>query len=108
MPVSEEFLDYVLDQLSDLGNVTYRRMFGGAGIFKEETMFGLVADDVAYLKVDDTNRANFEERHLKPFKPWANKAMVMPYYEIPPEVLEDSEELVDWAGRSLTVALNKD
>ena len=104
MPVSREFLDFILDQLSDLSSVTYRMMFGGAGIYSDGTMFGLVADDTAYLKVDDTNRTDYEDRHLKPFKPWPNKAMVMPYYEIPPEVLEDPQEFVEWAERSLEIA----
>ena len=104
MPVTEEFLQFILDQLRALGGVTCRKMFGGAGLYQDDRMFGLVADDVAYLKVDDSNREDYEERHLKPFKPWVNKSMVMPYYEIPPEVLEDPQELVEWAEKSVEVA----
>ncbi len=53
MPVSDDFLNYVLDQLSAWGSVSVRRMFGGAGLYREGRMFGLIADDVVYLKVDD-------------------------------------------------------
>ena len=56
MSISDEFVDYVIDQLSDWGEVSARKMFGGAGLYREGAMFGLIADDVAYLKVDDTNR----------------------------------------------------
>ena len=59
MSVSDEFLLYVLDQFSDWGNVSARRMFGGAGLYRDGKMFGLIADDVAYLKVDDSNREEF-------------------------------------------------
>ena len=105
MPVSAEFTEYILDQLRDLGDVTSRRMFGGAGIYCQGKMFGLIADDVAYLKADDSNRADYEQRGYGPFRPWEHKKMTMPYYQIPPEVLEDSEELVMWAGKSLSIAL---
>jgi DNA transformation protein len=71
-------------------------------------MFGLVANDIAYLKADDGNRTDFEERGCGPFKPWEHKKMTMPYFEIPPDVLEDDEELVRWARRSLDIALGGD
>lgn len=42
MPVSKDFLDYVLDQLSEWGEVNVKRMFGGAGLYSDGLMFGLV------------------------------------------------------------------
>ena len=59
MSVSDEFLEFVVDQLSSWGGVTARKMFGGAGLYRDGKMFGLIADDVAYLKVDDSNRPEF-------------------------------------------------
>lgn len=103
MPVSDDFLEYVLDQFSEWGGVTARRMFGGAGLYRDRKMFALVADDVAYLKVDDSNREEFERAGSSAFKPYADKPVEMSYYEIPPEVLEDTEELVRWAKRSLAI-----
>ena len=41
MPVSDDFTGYVLDQLSSWGGVTSRRMFGGAGLYRDGKMFGL-------------------------------------------------------------------
>ena len=62
MSVSEAFLAYVLDQLSGWGGVSARKMFGGAGLYRDGKMFGLIADDVTYLKVDDANRRRLEAR----------------------------------------------
>ena len=59
MPVSDEFVDYVIDQLADWADVSARRMFGGAGLYCDGTIFAVIADDVAYLKVDDSNREDF-------------------------------------------------
>jgi len=107
MPISDEFLEYVLDQLADWGKVRARRMFGGAGLYRDGKMFGLIADDVAYLKVDESNRKAFERAGSSPFKPYADKPTTMSYFEIPPDVLEDPTELIKWAKRSLAIQTRK-
>ena len=107
MSVSDEFLDYVVDQLSDWGRVSVRKMFGGAGLYLEGVMFGLIADDAAYLKVDDSNRDDFVKAGTSAFKPYPDKAGAMSYYEIPPEVLENRDELSGWAQRSLDIQSKK-
>ena len=35
-----------MELLAPFGNVRAKRMFGGYGIFKDELMFGLVADEI--------------------------------------------------------------
>lgn len=107
MPISDEFLAYVLDQLSGLGDVTARKMFGGAGLYRDGKMFGLIADDVAYLKADDSNRDAFVRAGSSPFKPYPDKSSTMSYYEIPPEVLEQPGELIEWAQYSLAIQKKK-
>ncbi|MSO66179.1 MAG: TfoX family protein [Alphaproteobacteria bacterium] len=59
MAFNREFRDHVLDLLEPLG-VTARAMFGGVGFFVERAMFALIADDRFYLKVDDSNRGDYE------------------------------------------------
>jgi DNA transformation protein len=109
MPVSDEFVDYVIDQLATWGKVSARKMFGGAGLYCDGTMFGLIADDVAYLKVDDSNREDFVKAGSTPFNPYPDKVKttVMSYYEIPIDVLENPEILSNWAELSLTIARKK-
>ncbi|BHH85326.1 TfoX/Sxy family protein [Desulforhopalus sp. 52FAK] len=103
MAVTKGFVDYVLDQLSKWGDVSVKRMFGGAGLYREEKMFALIADDVIYLKVDETNREKFVAAGSTPFKPFPQRPTIMSYYEVPAEVLEDPEELMEWAGESLFI-----
>ena len=109
MAVSDEFADYVVEQLSTWGEVSVRRMFGGAGLYRDGTMFGLIADDVAYLKVDDSNRDDFLQAGSAPFEPYPEKvkSAVMSYFEIPADVLENRDELARWAQRSWLVARQK-
>jgi DNA transformation protein len=109
MAISDEFVDYVIDQLAMWGTVSVRKMFGGAGIYRDGVMFGLIADDVAYLKVDDSNRDDFIKAGSSPFNPYPDKVKtaVMSYYEIPVDVQENPDQLAKWAERSLSVARKK-
>ena len=105
MTVSADFLAYVLDQLRELDNVSSRRMFGGAGLYRDELFFGLISDDTLYLRVDDSNRADYSARGAAPFRPYADRPeLSMSYYEAPADVLEDARELAEWARRSVAVA----
>ena len=95
MVVSDEFVDYVIDQLAGWGEVLARKMFGGTVLYCDGVMFGLIADDVAYLKVDDSNQEDFVKAGSSAFNPYPEKAksVVMSYYEIPADVLEAPELL---------------
>jgi DNA transformation protein len=107
--VSSDFLAYVLEQLEQLqqlGEVSSRGMFGGAGLYCGELFFGLISDDVLYLRVDESNRADYAGRGAAQFRPYADRPQIsMSYYEIPADVLEDAAECVRWARHSVEVAM---
>ena len=107
MPVSEDYLAFVIGQFSDWAPITARKMFGGAGLFRDGLMFGLLASDTAYLKADDENRPDFEKAGMGPFRPFEGKKrpMTMPYYEIPADVLEDPARLAAWADQAYAAAI---
>jgi DNA transformation protein len=107
MGVSDEYLEFVVDQLECLGRVETRRMFGGAGIYFGGVFFGLVAEDVLYLKADESNRADYEAAGMGAFRPFAEKTYVMQYYEVPADVLENRELLGEWAEKAVEVARRK-
>ncbi len=107
MSVGESYKEYVVDQLGKLGFVTVKKMFGGAGLYYDGLIFGLLADDVLYFKVDDSNKLDFERAGMEQFQPFHDKPMVMPYYEVPVDILENSELLVEWARKALLVSRNK-
>lgn len=105
MAVTDDFLQYVLEQLAGLGHVTPRRMFGGVGLYHEERIFGLITLDTLYFKVNDSNRRDYEERGMDRFRPYPNKPhLSMTYYAVPADTLEDAEECMEWARKSLGVA----
>ena len=101
-----EFVSYVLELLEPMGGVIAKRMFGGYGIFRDGLMFGLVADNMLYFKVDDQNRKDYEDQGLEPFSyDRKGKQMTMSYYRAPEEALEDGETMIIWAEKSFSAAL---
>lgn len=107
MPVSKEYRAYVLDQLGRVVPVTSRSMFGGVGIYSDGLFFALMDDDLVYLKVDETNRGDFERAGKRPFQPFGDGSKPMQYYELPGELLEDPDRLRPWLEKALAAARSK-
>jgi DNA transformation protein len=106
MPNSPEFIDHLTDLFEASAPVTVRRMFGGAGVFRDGLMFALVVDDTLYLKVDDRNRPDFESASMAPFTySRGEKRTSMSYWTCPPHLLEDVDAFADWAHKAFDAAL---
>lgn len=107
MAVSGAFLEFACELFSGLGPVRSRRMFGGAGLYAEDVMFALVADDVIYLKGDDALAAELEAQGCGPFmfETKDGDAKPMRYWRLPEDALDDEETARGWGRRALDVAL---
>src|ERR1700683_3017944 len=66
MRSSKAFRDFVLDQLSGVPDVLARAMFGGSACTRD-VFFGIIATDILYLKVDDSNRREYEAAGSRAF-----------------------------------------
>ena len=106
MPVSADYLQYLLEQLAALGELRAQRMFGGVGLYCDEVFFGIVSEDTLYLRVDAAGRADLSARGMQAFRPYADRADVsLSYFEVPAEVLEDAAALTAWSRRAVAAAL---
>ena len=105
MKRNTEFNDYVIyDLLGSISGITSRAMFGGYGIYKNGIIFGIIIDDILYLKVDVTNQKEYEKYGSSPFS-YRNKGkeIKMSYWEVPEEILENREKITDWAEESYRI-----
>ena len=109
MAISEgekEFAAHVVDMLQGVGPVYSKSMFGGFGVFLDGLMFGLIANNELYLKVDAENRGDFEALDLQAFTYSKNgKDMQMSYWQAPEEAMEDLEIMTQWGNLGLAAAL---
>ncbi|MCY4505193.1 MAG: TfoX/Sxy family protein [Hyphomicrobiales bacterium] len=110
MAVSAEYMGYIADLLAPLarraGDVRVRRMFGGAGVYYQRRMFGLIADETLYFKADKALQERHRAHGCGPFvfRPAGKKPIAMSYWQVPEPVLEDEEELLRWARDALGAA----
>ena len=108
MARSDDFVALVEDLLRPLGGVTARRMFGAHGVFKDDVMFALIADDRLYLKTDDETRERFEAEGLEPFVyQKQGRPTVMSFHQAPDAALDDQDLMLAWAGTALDAALRQ-
>ena len=104
--MASDYVDFVLDALADWHTVTGRRMFGGYGLFRQGVMFALIIDETLYFKVDGSTRPAFEQAGSTPFVYHAKgKPVALSYWQVPPDLFEDSEQLGQWAQKAWQVAL---
>ncbi len=100
-----EFVDHLSEVFSRFGTIKARKMFGGHGIYHDGVMFALVADEILYLKADNTIAAYFESAGLPQFEyDKGDKIVKMSYYRAPDEIYDDPDRALSWARRSYEVA----
>ncbi|HEX2225408.1 MAG TPA: TfoX/Sxy family protein [Thermoanaerobaculia bacterium] len=104
MPKTDDFCEYVVEQLAPLGAARYRAMFGGFALYLDDMVVAIVDDGRLMLRADEVNRGDYEARGIWPFCPDPGKMGTMPYYEVPADVFE-SEDFLVWAERSRAAAL---
>lgn len=109
MPVSKELLELFLDTLAPLGPVVARRMFGGAGLSLDGMTFAIVLDDQLWLKTDAETIPRFEAEGSRPFDyaTRQGRRVITSYWRAPDRLLDEPDEMVEWARRSLAVARGK-
>lgn len=106
MTVSDDYKTFLADQLAGFGPVSIRRMFGGAGVYHQDLMFALIADDTLYFKAEEATQAAFEADGMGPFTYGeGGKRVVMSYWQAPDRLFDDPDELAAWARRAYEAAL---
>ena len=105
--------EFIREVFLRFGTVTVKRMFGGAGIYAEGLMFGLVFDGAIFLKVDESSIPDFEREGSQPFvytrakSPGRIGRHSLSYWRLPERLYDDPDELAIWAGRALAIAQRK-
>ena len=51
MASSVDFVEYVCSQISDAGDITYRKMFGEYAVYCNDKVIGLICDNQFFVKI---------------------------------------------------------
>ena len=66
MPNDQEFLDYIMEQLEELEDVRYRKMFGEAALYYHDKVIGLICGNQLFLKQTEAGKALLKDIVLAP------------------------------------------
>jgi DNA transformation protein len=107
------FHEFVCELFAGVGAISVKRMFGGAGVYAEGLMFGLLADDTIYIKTDTALKADLMQEGSGPFVwtpesgPRAGEKVEMGYWRLPEAALDDPDLAAQWGRKALNVARAK-
>ncbi len=87
--------DFIRELFCEFGIVTVRRMFGGAGLYADGVMFGLVSGGQIYLKTDAATAPIFEREGCGPFEygTKSGRRAIISYWRLPDRLYDDAEDL---------------
>lgn len=101
-------LDHYRELLAPLGAIRTRAMFGGYGVYCDDTFIAIVVDDALYLKVDALTQRDFEQAGCAPFVyEGQGQPVAMSYWSVPEEALESPRAMKPWAQMALAAAWRK-
>ncbi len=85
MRSSQEFADFVIDQISSAGNISFRKMFGSYAIYCDRKVVALICDNQLFVKPTFSGRKYIGDViEAPPFKKAKNFFLIT-------EKIEDSE-----------------
>ena len=107
MPLSPDFSDYVEELIAGFGKVEIRRMFGGAAVYRGGVGFGILDDDVFFIKADTAFGAELKRQGCKPWSYSIRKdgtVRDIAYWSLPATAADDGDEASALAKRSFEIA----
>ncbi|PHK08460.1 TfoX/Sxy family protein [Spirosoma sp. 209] len=97
MASDTSFVDFVVDQIRNSGEITAKKMFGEYGIYSEEKLFGLICDNKLFIKPTPSGR-----------KFIGNVVEASPYEGAKPSFLiEDKIEDSSWLSELVRISLTE-
>lgn len=97
MASETNFVNFVLEQIQNSGEITTKKMFGEYGIYSDQKLFGLICDNKLFIKPTNSGR-----------KFIGNVAEASPYDGAKPSFLiDDKIEDREWLSELVRISLNE-
>jgi len=107
MSTSEEFVEYILDLLSSVGQMETKRMFSGVLLTVEGEQLGVILMETLYFKVvDRALQKKYQGMGSTQFqytrKDKKDPVIIKNWWSVPEEALDNGEALVVFAHEVLS------
>jgi len=108
MSVSLEFIEYIKELFSPLGDLKENKFFDGLAFKSGSKQFAMIMGNTLYFCVNDKMQPKYEVLGIEPFSYLTKKGRVKvkKYYSTPEDLFEDNEKLIKWASEAIKAAYN--
>lgn len=97
------FMEFLCGQMDGISGLEAKRMFGAYGLYSDNVFFGIVYQGMLFLKTDEESRKRYIQRGMEALHV-SEKQKMGNYFQVPVDVIEDEELLMDWAAESVRVS----
>ncbi|MHC0053956.1 TfoX/Sxy family protein [Actibacterium sp. D379-3] len=103
MATDPGLLDFARDLFAPLGPITTKRLFGGTGLYIGDAMFAALLGDTIYMKAEGALVDAYVAAGSEPFSYGAKtgRRVIPGLTSLPDSALDDPDEALDWARKSL-------
>lgn len=108
MNLSHAYLDRIIARLSQVAEVSYRRIFNGAGIYYRGVQFAIVVNERLYFRADEHSRPLYLQKGMAAFQPRVAVNIESCFFQLPDEVLDQPAELKHWLRIAIEAAQTGD
>lgn len=95
MASDSDFVQFVIDQLQNVGGITARKMFGEYAVYSNGKLFGLICDNKLFIKPTPSGRIFIKDVVEAPPYPGAKNSFL----------IEDKLDNSDWLCELVSVSL---
>ena len=97
MASDQNFVDFVIEQIKNAGEITAKKMFGEYGVYADGKLFGLICDNKLFIKPTISGREFI-----------GNVIEAAPYEGAKPSFLiEDKIENSDWLSELIRISIQE-
>ncbi|MBK7869272.1 MAG: TfoX/Sxy family protein [Saprospiraceae bacterium] len=97
MASNKEYVEFVVDQIENAGQITFKKMFGEYGIYADGKLFALVCDNKLFIKPTEAGRAFIKDLVEAPPYPGAK----------PSFLIGDQLEDRDWISHLVRISIEE-
>jgi DNA transformation protein and related proteins len=103
MAADSGLIAWLEEAMAPLGQVTWRRMFGGVALYCDGRVFAIAGDDTLWFKADAKTAPAWDAAGAAPFsfEKKDGTVAVNSYRRAPDDCYDDAESLRDWARLAL-------
>jgi DNA transformation protein and related proteins len=106
MSADADFATYCAELLAPAGEVRWKRMFGGYGLYVDDLFVAIILGDALYLKADEQSRPRFQAAGSRRFEyTRQGKQQGMGFWTVPAEAMDSPALMRPWVQLALDAAL---